>query len=243
MAKKGSNGGGASKIYDPKAEAAALKAAQERKKRAAGQREVHNLPNLNNGLRAIAKREHGLKTALADRRAEQADSAMGMMPDLLPGNLSSAHTVFAKIIAQFRVAQPRIAQNGDRINATQVAIQKAKMDDRILFSAPDAERGIRAAKDAIWRAGTPNWEEIERQNAATRRRQRTKSRFQQQPTKRVAPHVDIDKLEAAVRAAELTLNIAKVMKKNQIQSAQAKLEAAQKALANARASQMATSVA
>ena len=153
MAKKGNNGGGASKTYDPAKEATARKAAQERKKRAAGGREVHNLPGLNQGLGALAKREHERKLQLADKRAEQADAALSMMPELLSGDFGPAHMAFAAVVTHFRTAQPRRAQNGKRIGATQVALEKAKATDPHLFRLMSAEEGIRAAKKALWRAG------------------------------------------------------------------------------------------
>lgn len=242
MAKKGNNGGGASKTYDPAEEAVARKAAQERKKRAAGHSDVHNVRGLNQGLKGIARREHERKLQLADKRAEQADAAMGMMPELLSDDFGPAHQAFAAVVTQFRTAQPRRAQNGNRIGATQVAVEKARAADPHLFRLMSAEEGVRAAKKALWRAGTPDREKVEARDRAASRRSQNRRKPAVTVKKTVAPASpeQIKKLRDAVAAAQLDANLAKAAlpvngKRMSSKVADDRLAAAEQALASATA--------
>ncbi len=238
MAKKGSNGGGASKIYDPVVEETKRQAARARKKAAAGRSEVHNIPGLNQGLGAIAKREQERKLKLAGVRADQADEAMAMMPELLSGELSSAHEVFAAVVAQFRTAEARKGNDGHRMSATEVAIQKAKLANRQLFAAPMAEDGVRAAKKALWRAGTPAWEAIEKSQQEERERRLKKSRRQTQPKvpAKAVSSQELERLKEAVKAANLNANLARAgMTRLSRKTAEDRLAAAEKALKSASA--------
>lgn len=241
MAKK-SNGGGSSKTFDQDEELRKLRAAQARKKRAAGHSDVHNVRGLNQGLSGIARREHERRLELADKRAEQADAALSMMPELLSGDFGPAHQAFAAVVAQFRTAQPRRAQNGKRIGATQVAIEKAKATDPHLFRLMSAEEGIRAAKKALWRAGTPDWEKVEAHDRAASRRSQNRRKPAVTPKKAAAPSSpeQIKKLRDAVAAAQLDANLAKAAlpvngKRMSSKVADDRLAAAKKALASATA--------
>lgn len=241
MAKKGSNGGGISKTYDPAKEAAARKAAQERKKRAAGGRTVHDAPNLNRGTGSAAKAEYERKQVLAAKRAEQADAALAMMPALLPGESGPAHQAFAAVLEQFRTAQPRHTQNGVRVGATQVAIEKAKATNPRLFRHEQAEAGVKAAKTALWRANTPDWEKKERyqprpQTARTEQQTRRKTSYAVARQKAVPPVSPerLAELQARLEAADLNLRLAQTKVSRQpVSQAKQALNQAQQALERA----------
>ena len=180
--------------------------------KAVGNARPHTQPGVDKGLGSIAKREQERKLKLAGVRAEQADEAMVMMPELLPGDLSSAHEAFAAIVAQFRTAEARKGNDGRRMSATEVAVQKAKLADRRLFDAPMAEDGIRAVKKALWRAGTPAWEAIEKsqREERARRQKRRQPQPRKAPAKLAAKTVspqELERLRKAVKEANLNVNL------------------------------------
>lgn len=206
--------------------------------KAAGITRPHTQPGVDKGLGAIAERDRERKLKLAGVRAEQADTAMEMMTDLLPGELSSAHEAFAAVVAQFRVAEARKGNDGRRMSATEVAVHKAKLANRQLFAAPMAEDGVRAARKALWRAGTPNWAMIEKAQQEERERRLKKSRRQTQPkpaAKVVSPQ-ELERLQEAVKEANLNANLARAgMTRLSRKTAEDRLAAAEKALASASA--------
>lgn len=242
MAKKGSNGGGASKTYDPAKEAAARKAAQERKKRAAGGREVHNLPGLNQGLGGIARREHERKLELADKRQEQHDAALAMLPGLVASDL--ARMVAEAVLAEFLTARPYNAASGKRVGATEVAVRQARAKHTALFRTDPAaaEAGVKAIKKALWRAANPDWEKVEareRQQRESARRSQSRRKPAATPKKAAAPTSpeQIKKLRDTAAAARLDANLARAGvsvtvngRRISRQTAEDRLAAAEKAL-------------
>lgn len=230
MAKKGSNGGGASKTYDAAKEAAARKAAQERKKRAAGHSDVHNVRGLNQGIGGIARREHERKLELADKRQEQHDAALALLPGLVASDL--ARMVAEAVLAEFLTARPYNAANGKRVGATDVAVRQARTKHTVLFRTDSAaaEAGVKAAKMALYRAANPDWEK-----ADAKRREARRSTPAKKPARRPYSDADIAELETAVGAASTNLRIAKAVNRRNVPAMMAELGKAKKALASAKA--------
>lgn len=228
---KNDNGQSTVRYRTAEQDAADRKAAQQRKKRAAGGgREVHNLPGLNQGLSGIARREHERRLELADKRQEQHDAALALLPGLVASDL--ARMVAEAVLAEFLTARPYNAASGKRVGATEVAVRQARTKHAALFrkDSAAAEAGVKAAKTALYRAANPDWEKAD----ATRREAR-RSTPAKKPARRPYSDADIAELETAVGAASTNLRIAQAVNRPNVPVMMAKLAKAKKALASAKA--------
>ena len=209
---------------------------------ASGVGRQHTQLGVNDGIKARSKRDRDRQEALAVNRKDQRDKAATMVAQLLPDE-GAARKAFTAVLAEFLTAEAKNV-NGQRVGATEVAANKVRVkyaqllrDDPTEFNA-----GVKAAKMALWRAATPDWEKVEARDRAASRRSQNRRKPAVTPKKAAAPSSpeQIKKLRDAVAAAQLDANLAKAAlpvngKRMSSKVADDRLAAAKKALASATA--------
>ena len=200
--------------------------------RANGIERPHTQRGVNDGLTVRAKRDRDGQQALAAMRREQCDTALAMLPSLLPTTDEVASRVGVAVLLEFLVARRRTTPNGQYVSATMAAVSKVRVKLANVFrdEPAAAEAGLKAAKTALYRAANPDWEK-----ADVERREARRSTPAKKPARRPYSDADIAELETAVGAASTNLRIAKAVNRRNVPAMMAELGKAKKALASAKA--------
>ncbi len=198
--------------------------------KASGVGRQHTQLGVNDGIKARSKRDRDRREALAVKRKDQRDKAATMVSQLLPDE-GAARKVFTAVLAEFLTAEAKNV-NGQRVGATEVAANKVRVkyahllrDDPTAFNA-----GVKAAKQALYRAANPDWEKADEAKRQARRTIPAK-----RPARRPHSDADIASLETALGAAQTNLRIAQAFNKRKVPVAMAELAAAKNALQVAQA--------